>query len=197
MYPVALHEVCHRCAGIHGRAKPIEEITVQKRAVLRGQIALARGDLDAAESLGERALNSSTDLGAMGSEIVALQLLGKVCIHRDDPKAARHFLSRALEQANKVSDFDESLTTVETFAQLYRLEGRSYESAQHYAATDHLRYRVRLARTWFTEMEYQASVRDLRQELGEEVFEQAAQAGHGMTLEQLVDYSQKPVVSSQ
>jgi tetratricopeptide (TPR) repeat protein len=164
--------------------------------VLRGQIALARGDLDAAEGLGEKALNSSTDLGATGSEIVALQLLGKVHIHREDPKAARNCLTRALEQAHKVSDFEDSLTTIEAFAQLYRLEERYYESARHYAAADHLRDRVRLARTWFTEMEYQASVGDLRRELGEEMFDQAVVEGHQMTLEDLVEATQQPVGSS-
>ncbi|MDR9449890.1 MAG: adenylate/guanylate cyclase domain-containing protein [Acidimicrobiia bacterium] len=163
--------------------------------VLRGQIALARGDLEAAEGLGEKALNSSTDLGATGSEIVALQLLGKVHIHREDPNAPRNCLARALERAHKVSDFEESLTTVEAFAQLYRLEGRYYESARHYAAADHLRDQVRLARTWFTEMEYQASVGDLRRELGEEVFDQAVVEGHQMTLEDLVEQSQQSVGS--
>ena len=165
--------------------------------VLRGEIALARGDLDAAEKLGNHVLNSSTDLGAMGIEIVALQLLGKVAMYRDDAREARRCFSRALEQANQVSDFNETVATSEAIAQLFRLEGRLYESARHFATTDHLRSGVRLARTWFTQIEYEKSMIELRRELGDEAFEQAIDEGRAMTLDELVEISEPQVTRRQ
>ena len=156
---------------------------------LRGEIALARGDLTAAENLGNQVLTSSTDLGATGAEIGALRLLGKVYLYRDDPRAARRYLLRALEHAHEVGDFVESLTTAEAFAQLYRLEEHFYASARHYASADHLRDVVCLARTWFTQIEYENSMIELRRELGDEAFAQAAEEGRAMTLDELVEQS--------
>jgi tetratricopeptide (TPR) repeat protein len=154
--------------------------------VLRGEIALAHGDLDTAEHLGNQVLDGSTALGATGTEIAALQLLGRVALYRSEPREARRCLARALEQAHQVGDFNEMLVTAETIAQLYHLEGRSPESARHYAATDQLRARAPLARTWFRQQEYETSIWELRREMGEDAFEQAAAEGRQMSLEELV-----------
>ena len=113
-----------------------------------------------------------------------------------EPKEARSHLARALEQAHSVGDYNESLNTAETIAQLYRLEGRYYQSARHYAAANYLRERVRLARTWFAQTEYEAGIGELRRELGDETFEQAAAEGDGISLDELVEQSmQSPVAS--
>lgn len=163
---------------------------------LQGEIALARQDLDAAERFGNQVLASSTELGAMGNQISALRLLGKVAINRDELKEARHCLTRALGQAHRVGDYFETLTTAETIAQLYRSEGRLEDSARHYAAADHLRHRVRLARTKLAENEYETSMSELRLSLGDELFGRAIEAGKRMSLEELVEKSIPEAVAS-
>jgi len=198
---VALYkgELKHADGQLEAASARFEESEMMEEAIyvpaLRGEVALAGGDLDTAERLGNQVLDSSTDRGAMSLEIVALQLLAKVAMYRKDPKEARRFLSQALEQANQVSDFNESLNTAEAIAQLFRLEGRYYESARHYAGTDHLRRGIRLARTWFAQVEFEQSMMDLRLELGDEVFERASKEGRAMNLEELIKYPQPQVAS--
>jgi predicted ATPase/class 3 adenylate cyclase len=166
--------------------------------VLQGEIALARGDLDDAERLGNQVLDSSTVLGTTGTGTAALRLLGKVALQRNEPKEARRCLTRAMERAQKSGDYNEALTTAEAIALLEAREGPHEASARHYAAVDHLRQRVRLARTSITRQEYEDSNNRLRELLGPDQYEQAVAEGQKMTLEQLVvETLPEPVASSQ
>ena len=166
--------------------------------VLRGEIALAAGDLDTAKDFGNQVLDDATALGATGIQILALQLLGRVALYESDLREARRSLFQSLEQARRVGEYNVSLVTSEVIARLYRLEEKWYESARHYAATDHLRTKAPLARTWFQQQEYETSVIELRRRLGEDEYQRAVAEGSRMTLDDLVERSTpEAVISSQ
>jgi DNA-binding CsgD family transcriptional regulator len=156
---------------------------------LTAETALARGDLDVARRWAEKAVAATPDRPAYAA--MALMARTRVAIAEGRPELAEDCAHRGLGHSAAVESYLGAADMLECLAGLAGAAGSQTEAVRLFGAADAVRQRCGIVRFKVYDAECNAIVADLREALGENLFEVAWAEGTALSTEGAIAYAQR------
>lgn len=152
-------------------------------------MALAEGDLRAAQNYFEQALEINREISDRRAEADNLTNMGRVALADGNMEAARKHLEESLAIVSRSEALQDTAYTVEELAALAQALGDPLRSARLAGAAQTVREATSHALPPDQKETHERTLAAARAALSEEAFIAAWNAGRAMTLEQAVEYA--------
>jgi predicted ATPase/class 3 adenylate cyclase/DNA-binding CsgD family transcriptional regulator len=151
------------------------------------QVALARGDLDAARDWAERSVKAARGWGVSRG----LTSLAEIEMLQGQPERAERDVREALSVAVETGGFLGVPRALECLARVATGNGNHRGAARIFGAASAIRLRTGEARPKMFEADYDASVAALRVALGDDEFDSAWAEGMALSTEEAIGFAQR------
>ncbi|RDH75942.1 LuxR family transcriptional regulator [Mycolicibacterium moriokaense] len=191
--------LCALAAGDIECAKAAEEAAAELEgatpeiAAISGYIyaliALAGGDLDRARRVADESIAATVESPAHAA--MALTAGTRVAMAEGEAEAAEEFARKALAHCAAVESYLSLADILECLAALAARTGSELPAARLLGASSAVRQRFGVVRFKVHDADYEASVTELRNSLGEDAFEAAWAEGAALSLEEAIAYARR------
>jgi hypothetical protein len=151
-----------------------------------GHAAVGQGDIPAAESALQEALQTARQLGEKRATSVALHNLGLAALKKNDDQSARAYMLDALRMRSDLGDKVSIAYSLEGVATIAARANQPELSARLLGSAKALRTSIGSPLNRPEQEQYDQLVALVQQQLSPELFERESQAGSSMSLEATV-----------
>jgi len=152
-----------------------------------GEVAVRFGDYERAKPILEESLQLRKELKHKWGIGASLGTLGWMALRQGDYRQVRGYLGKSLAVRQEIGDQGGIAWCLEKLAEAAFLEGSLEKSAQVYGAAAAIRQSIDSVIDPVDQPEYDRIITSIRQEVGQDAFQPAWEAGSSMSLESVVE----------